>query len=230
DWFARVADGWARTVMDPPPRHPRRVRMAICATALAHKLVTCPMCAGFWIGLAWARAGGVRGADLLAHGFASSIASALGVAAWQAVAEAHEGARLWRYLNTPPAGVHLARVRAAERQGMPPEAILCPHPGCKACAGTACNMNPDAPVTKAERPWIIIRIKTDGQWPTSDEMAIRDDVENAVKASDIGEVKGTDAGDGSMSIAVRAEHPATAAVIVKSIADSLGIADRTTIE
>lgn len=76
--------------------------------AILSKLASCPMCAGFWLGLAWGAALffpaalGFRGAaTLLAYGPAGSIVSALGVALWLLLVEAHGTLGLWRYLNQP---------------------------------------------------------------------------------------------------------------------------------
>lgn len=65
------------------------------------KLVNCPMCSGFWLGLAWAVILGARGVLALAHAFGGSIVSALAVAAWILLQEAHQAFALWRYNNPP---------------------------------------------------------------------------------------------------------------------------------
>lgn len=68
------------------------------------KLVSCPMCAGFWLGLAW-------GTGLfwpisfpvafLAYGPAGSLVSAIGVAVWLLLVEIRDASAMWRYLNQP---------------------------------------------------------------------------------------------------------------------------------
>lgn len=70
--------------------------------ALLSKLVSCPMCSGFWLGLAWAFALSERSASLVAHGFVASLASALLVALWIALGETQAALGLWRFLNPPP--------------------------------------------------------------------------------------------------------------------------------
>ena len=88
----------ARADLGSPGRADRLVPRAF---RLAAKLTSCPMCAGFWIGLAWAVALGSRGVVLVALGFAGSLVSALLVALWLALSEAHAALALWRYLKTP---------------------------------------------------------------------------------------------------------------------------------
>jgi len=80
---------------------------------LAAKLTACPMCSGFWLGIAWASVFfdiawhdfGARGrhdaALLIALGFAGSFASAVGVALWLMLNEATATMQAWRYLNQP---------------------------------------------------------------------------------------------------------------------------------
>lgn len=67
------------------------------------KLVSCPMCAGFWIGLAWGTAmlDPTFGMAIFVYGPAGSLASAIGVAIWLLLVEAHGAIALWRYLNQP---------------------------------------------------------------------------------------------------------------------------------
>ena len=48
-----------------------------------------------------------------------------------------------------------------------------------------------------------IVMKTNGVWPSADELALRDALEKAVNASGIAEVLGADAGDGSVSLWIR---------------------------
>ncbi len=75
-------------------------------TVLA-KLASCPMCSGFWLGIAWSLALEWPGltpraiAPLLAHGAAGSIVSAVGVALWLTLIEAQNVGAMWRYLNQP---------------------------------------------------------------------------------------------------------------------------------
>lgn len=91
----------------------RRARIA----AVASKLVNCPMCSGFWLGLAWAMVLGAvpmalgRGLAILwtvglalAHAFGGGIISALAVAAWILLQEAYQALALWRYNNSPRDG------------------------------------------------------------------------------------------------------------------------------
>lgn len=75
------------------------------ASRVAAKLVSCPMCAGFWLGSAWAWALGSRGIHVPAHGIAGSFVSAIGVAAWLLIAEATSALVLWRYNNPALEGV-----------------------------------------------------------------------------------------------------------------------------
>lgn len=82
--------------------HRRKRRVQIFG-ALS-KLVSCPMCAGFWLGLAW-------GTGLfwpisfpvafLAYGPAGSLVSAIGVAVWLLLVEIRDASAMWRYLNQP---------------------------------------------------------------------------------------------------------------------------------
>jgi hypothetical protein len=111
-------------------RHPARV--------LA-KLTACPMCSGFWIGALFARLFHVVAPhELAAHAFAGSLASALAVQAWLWLGETAAAAGLWRYLHTPPAGVHHERSLAAAMLGQSPNAIRCPRPDCEAVGGKEC--------------------------------------------------------------------------------------------
>lgn len=72
------------------------------AARIASKIASCPMCAGFWLGLAWAYALGVCAVRWLpALGFVGSLSSAVGVASWLLIVEAKSALELWRYLNTP---------------------------------------------------------------------------------------------------------------------------------
>ena len=59
------------------------------------------MCSGFWIGLGWSLAFGVRGVAFLAWGFAGSCSSAVVVALWLLLGEATAALSLWRYLRSP---------------------------------------------------------------------------------------------------------------------------------
>lgn len=80
---------------------------------LAARLVTCPMCSGFWFGASWylalresipwtsARAILHDIAAIVAFGFAGSIASAIGIALWLLLDEARTALSLWRYNNLP---------------------------------------------------------------------------------------------------------------------------------
>lgn len=79
--------------------HPERRRARIAA--VASKLVNCPMCSGFWLGLAWAAVLGWHGVMILALGFGGSITSALAVAMWILLQETHQAVALWRYNNPP---------------------------------------------------------------------------------------------------------------------------------
>lgn len=77
------------------------------------KLASCPMCAGFWIGLFWYAAlpgsawfsvditGRHTVALWFAHGPAGSLVSAIGVAIWLLLVEIRDASAMWRYLNQP---------------------------------------------------------------------------------------------------------------------------------
>lgn len=85
--------------------HPERRRARIAA--VASKLVNCPMCSGFWLGMGWGwylidpvALTPFMGAAW-AYGFGGSIVSALAVAAWILLQEAHQALALWRYNNPP---------------------------------------------------------------------------------------------------------------------------------
>lgn len=97
---------------------------------LLSKLVSCPMCSGFWIGMEWSLLFGVRGGEVAAHGFGGSVVSALAVAAWLALGEAYAALGLWRYLSAeppPPEGVCQERMRLAFRLGVGnPLSVVCP--------------------------------------------------------------------------------------------------------
>ncbi len=98
----------------------------------ATKLVSCPMCSGFWFGLGWAAALGTRGPALVAHAFGGSVVSALAVAAWIALIEAQQALALWRYNNSkdpPPEGVCEERMQLAFRSGVGPMDVICPRHG-----------------------------------------------------------------------------------------------------
>ena len=84
------------------PEFDCRGRAYLLLMRIAAKLASCPMCAGFWLGLAWAAGLGSRSAELFALGFAGSLASALLVALWLVLVEAHASLGVWRYLSTPP--------------------------------------------------------------------------------------------------------------------------------
>lgn len=86
---------------DAKPRRSFFGRVARFENDVALKLMSCPMCAGFWLGLAWAAALGLRGVELVGLGFVGSLASALLVALWLALSEAALAIGLWRYLRTP---------------------------------------------------------------------------------------------------------------------------------
>ncbi len=106
---------------------------------LAAKLATCPMCSGFWIGGAWAHVLGICWPWLFAFACAGSYVAAIGVAAWQLAGEAHAAIGVWRFMNTPPPGMHPERVRLAERLGQPADAIKCPRFDCPAVGGKECR-------------------------------------------------------------------------------------------
>ena len=98
------------------------------------KLVSCPMCSGFWFGLGWAAALGTRGVALAAHALGGSVVSALAVAAWIALIEAQQALALWRYNNSkdpPPEGVCEERMQLTLRSGAcsNPLDIACPRHG-----------------------------------------------------------------------------------------------------
>ena len=121
-----------------------RARAAVLApvhhgVAVLAKLTACPMCSGFWIGAASARWIGVTSiAWIVLCGFAGSLSSALGVAAWLWAGETTAAFGLWRYLHTPPVGVHHERMLAAAARGTTPDAIVCPRPDCGAVGGKEC--------------------------------------------------------------------------------------------
>ncbi len=79
------------------------------------KLVSCPMCSGFWLGALWGvfllpltipAATGPHWFPMciriVANGFGGSIVSALAVAAWLALSEAQAISYLWRSRNSAP--------------------------------------------------------------------------------------------------------------------------------
>lgn len=123
------------------PAFERRSKLYLLLMRIAAKLLACPMCAGFWLGLVWSAALGARGVELMALGFAGSLASAILVALWLALAETHASLGLWRYLSTPPEGVHAARWHLAKQMKVAPLAILCPEPDCEATGGQRCERN-----------------------------------------------------------------------------------------
>ncbi len=69
------------------------------------KLVSCPMCSGFWLGMAWAWYLMNRGAlpplvgGAFVYGFGGSAVAALAVAMWLALGEAYAALSLYRYLS-----------------------------------------------------------------------------------------------------------------------------------
>ena len=106
--------------------YPWQVKSAVA------KLVSCPMCSGFWFGLGWAAVLGARGPILAAHAFGGSVVSALAVAAWIALIEAQQALALWRYNNSkdpPPEGVCEERMQLALRSGVGPLDVICPRHG-----------------------------------------------------------------------------------------------------
>ena len=120
------------------PRQPATVRWVLGqfrrAASAAAKLVSCPMCSGFWFGLGWSAALGTRGPALVAHAFGGSIVSALAVAVWIALIEAQQALALWRYNNSkdpPPDGVCEERMQLVLRGGAHsnPLDIACPRHG-----------------------------------------------------------------------------------------------------
>lgn len=83
------------------------------------KLASCPMCSGFWLGMAWAW-GPILGRTMshgapwqsvagpiaqlfacISYGFAGSVASALTVALWLALGEAYAALGLYRFMHSP---------------------------------------------------------------------------------------------------------------------------------
>lgn len=64
---------------------------------LFSKLVSCPMCSGFWFGLVWSYALGDRGVSFAAHGFGGSVVSAIAVALWLLLVEATSALAQWRW-------------------------------------------------------------------------------------------------------------------------------------
>ena len=132
----------ARRREDPTlPRARRRWHLAAAShpLELAAKLVACPMCSGFWIGAVWAHVLGVCWPWLFAFGCGGSYAAAIGVAAWQLAGEAHAAIGVWRFLHTPPPGIHPERLRLAEKIGQPAAAIKCPRFDCPAVGGEECR-------------------------------------------------------------------------------------------
>ena len=142
EWLVRVADRAAES------NRPIRERVF----RLASRLTACPMCSGFWIGIAWSAVFfdvawinfGARGrhdaAVVIALGFAGSLASAIGVALWLALSEATATMQAWRYLNTPPQRMHANRYMFGMRTGTLPDQIRCPEPGCHAPGGQECSL------------------------------------------------------------------------------------------
>ena len=140
-WLDRIARG--ATVVSlvhdaSSPRQPTAVRRTFGlfrqVASAAAKLVSCPMCSGFWFGLGWAAALGTRGPALVAHAFGGSVVSALAVAAWIALIEAQQALALWRYNNSkdpPPEGVCEERMQLVLRGGAcnNPLDIACPRHG-----------------------------------------------------------------------------------------------------
>lgn len=74
-----------------------RERKRAKAAVLVAKLVSCPMCSGFWFGLVWSYALGDRGVSFAAHGFGGSVVSAIAVALWLLLVEATSALAQWRW-------------------------------------------------------------------------------------------------------------------------------------
>lgn len=95
-----------RSEPDPiyaPGRGPWPELICLRLAAILSKLVSCPMCAGFWLGIAWGT-GMFQpsfAAALFCYGPAGSLASALGVAVWLLLVEVRDAAGMWRYLSQP---------------------------------------------------------------------------------------------------------------------------------
>lgn len=73
------------------------VAFAHVLAGLTAKLISCPMCSGFWFGLSWSYAFGDSGVSLAAHGFGGSIVSAIAVALWLLLVEATSALAQWRW-------------------------------------------------------------------------------------------------------------------------------------
>lgn len=103
------------------------------------KLASCPMCSGFWLGVGGALVAGARTpGTLVLAACAGSILAALGVAAWLWLGETTAAIGLWRYLHSPPIGVHHERAIAAQRLNTSPDAIRCPRADCARNGGEEC--------------------------------------------------------------------------------------------
>ncbi len=64
------------------------------------ELLSCPLCFGWWAGLAFALASGER-LMAFAYAFAYAIVSAIVVTLYRALSEAEQAIATWRWLTTP---------------------------------------------------------------------------------------------------------------------------------
>jgi hypothetical protein len=106
------------------------------------KLLTCPMCSGFWLGIGGALAlvSEAHGLVLFCYGFAGSLVSALGVGLWLLLGELTAAAGLYRFREQLPPGLHLERIRLAERLGSSATQVACPRFDCDATKGEQCQV------------------------------------------------------------------------------------------
>lgn len=114
------------------------------------KLLSCPMCSGFWLGLAWALALnergsgaeiGIRPVAFFCYSFGGSFLSALGVGLWLLIGELTAALSLYRFREQLPPGLHLERIRLAERLGSSATQVACPRFDCDAIKGERCQVS-----------------------------------------------------------------------------------------
>jgi hypothetical protein len=127
--------------LEPLPKLRRRLPLIPLSYPLTFvaKLAGCPMCSGFWIGMLWAHVLGVCWPWAVAFGCAGAGVAAIFVAAWLLAGEAHAAIGTWRFIHTPPPGMHAERCQLAERLNHEAHSIRCPRYRCGAVAGEECR-------------------------------------------------------------------------------------------